>query len=51
MENRTIQGEQYKDFVGGEATVLMEGEASKKALVELAGTARYLHIATHGGAA
>jgi CHAT domain-containing protein len=43
-----VLGQRYSEFVGQKPTVLLGEEASKKALVELAGTARYLHIATHG---
>jgi CHAT domain-containing protein/tetratricopeptide (TPR) repeat protein len=41
-------GEQYTELVGGEPILLMKEAATKKALVERASEARYLHLATHG---
>ena len=43
-----LLGDQYAELIGGEPVVLVKAEATKKALVELAPQARYLHIATHG---
>lgn len=40
--------QQYREITGQEPTLLVEAQASKKALVESASTARYLHVATHG---
>ena len=41
-------GLQFTELVGGEPLVLLNEKASKKALVELASKALYLHVATHG---
>ena len=38
----------YEELAGGKPVVLTKAKASKKALVELAPTARYLHVASHG---
>ena len=43
-----LLGEQYSEFLGGEPVILSKGDATKKALMELASDARYLHLATHG---
>ncbi|MEE8468471.1 MAG: CHAT domain-containing protein, partial [Planctomycetota bacterium] len=43
-----VLGNQYREMTGEEPVVLVGKQATKKALVELAPRARFLHVATHG---